>query len=179
MQQLLIIDGYNLIFSEDSLFRKKSNKNRKKNLSDARESLLEMLSSYASYKGMPLVVVFDAYNVENGEENTYRYDRNTQVIYTSKDETADTVIERTVHEYKKHYAIKVVTSDKSQQDYILSQGAIRMSSREMWIDIVVTNKRLYKEHVSQKRVNEPLMKNMNNRTFKVLESIRRGSKKHE
>jgi predicted RNA-binding protein with PIN domain len=179
MQQLLIVDGYNLIFSEFSIFNKKVKNNKKVNLSDARETLLGVLSNYASYKGMLLLVVFDAYKVKSGVENIYDYDRNTSVIYTAKNETADTVIERTVHELKDRYEIKVATSDKSQQDYILSQGATRFSSREIWIDIMETDQKLFNKYIKKKRSNEPLMKTMNHKTVKVLERIRRGLQEDE
>lgn len=179
MQQLLIADGYNLIFSEYSIFKDNKKINKKIYLSDARETLLAILSNYASYKGTYLIVVFDAYKVIDGVEKFYNYDRNTHVIYTGMNETADTVIERKVHEMKYDYEIKVATSDKSQQDYILSQGATRFSSREMWIDIMNTDKKLYDEHIKKTRTNEPLVKTMNSKTVKVLESIRRGLKDNE
>jgi len=179
MQQLLIVDGYNLIFSEYSIFTKKTKKKNRVTLSDARETLLEVLSNYASYKGMLLIIVFDAYKVEGGSENIYKYDRNTEVIYTARNETADTVIERTVHEMRERFEIKVATSDKSQQDYILSQGATRFSSREIWIDIMETDQKLFNKYIKKKRSNEPLMNTMNNKTVKILEDIRKGLKENE
>ncbi|MFP4457676.1 MAG: NYN domain-containing protein [Clostridia bacterium] len=179
MQPVLIADGYNLIFSEYSIFNDNKKRYKKINLSDAREALLGILSNYASYKGIYLIVVFDAYKVVNGAEKVYNYDRNTHVIYTGQSETADTVIERTVHEMKEDYEIKVATSDKSQQDYIFSQGATRISSREMWIEIVNTDKKLYDEHIKKRKANEPLVKTMNSKTVKVLESIRKGLKSNE
>ena len=175
MRKILIADGYNLIFSDYSIFNKgKRKRKRKINISDARESLLEILSNYASYKGMQLIVIFDAYRVPDGIGSIFQYDRYTQVLYTSQNETADTLIERTVHELRDEYEIQVATSDRSQQDYVMSQGASRMSSRELWLDVLQTDEKLYNEHIKKHRVNDPLMLNMETTTLKQLEKIRKG-----
>ncbi len=172
MQKILIADGYNLIFSDYSIFKKE--KRRKINITDARETLLEILSNYASYKGVKLLVIFDAYRVPEGLGSIFQYDRNTTVVFTSQNETADTLIERTVHEMKNNYEIQVATSDRSQQDYILSQGAARLSSRELWLDILRTDEKLVSEHLGRIKINDPLMTNMSKKTLKKLEDIRKG-----
>jgi len=87
-QQLLIVDGYNMIGSWPELVKLK-NQNK---LEDARELLLHRLSNYGKYEEIEIIVVFDAQFVP-GIQQTYKKYHLT-VIFTKEEETADSYIER-------------------------------------------------------------------------------------
>ena len=62
-----------------------------------------------------------------------RYDQyKIQVIFTEEDETADAYIERTAAELNTpRHLVEVATSDLNEQWTIFSQGALRVSAREL------------------------------------------------
>ena len=53
------------------------------------------------------------------------------IVYTKTDETADAWIERAGYEYRNTYALSVATSDGLIQNAVFSQGALRISAREL------------------------------------------------
>lgn len=62
-----------------------------------------------------------------------RYDQyKIQVIFTEEDETADSYIERTAAELNTpRHLVEVATSDLNEQWTVFSQGALRVSAREL------------------------------------------------
>ena len=77
----VIIDGYNLIFSWDELKELAQD-----NLDAARARLIDMLSSYRSFTGCELVLVFDAYRVPGGAGSKSDF-HGIHVVYTRQGET--------------------------------------------------------------------------------------------
>lgn len=122
-QDYLIIDGYNIIFSWQSL-----NALKDVNINAARDKLLEIISNYQGYTGKKITVVFDAYKTDQTPEAYYQYD-NLEIVFTKKDETADAYIEKTVHDIGNQYHITVATSDGLEQLTVMRLGALRMSAR--------------------------------------------------
>lgn len=120
---LLLIDGYNLIHSDEYL-----KDLSKKDMGGARDQLLERLCNYAAYTGTETVVVFDAYNVAGGEG--YEEDHlGVRVIYTAEDEPADIRIGMITNTIRNR-TIYVVSSDVLVQQDSFEHGALRISSRE-------------------------------------------------
>ena len=123
--EMYLVDGYNVMryfavtkdLSED-------------NFEMAREIIIKQLSDYAAYKGCSLVAVFDAYKVEGGVGSVYTQEGIT-VVFTRQYQTADSYIEKAVHDYHGEYDIVVVSSDYAVQNMIFTSGARRMSAREM------------------------------------------------
>lgn len=136
---ILIVDGYNVIHGNLELKSILA-----QNMSDARKQLIEHLADYVGFKGWQLVIVFDAHQVRDNAGSILNYDRNTVVVYTGSHETADTYIEQMAYDLGNLYTLRVATSDKEQQYYVLSQGAIRVSARELWIDVAQTKKQIRK-----------------------------------
>ncbi len=134
MEECLIVDGYNIIFAWDDL-RDLS----KINIDAARDALKDTLCNYRGYRGIRLVLVFDAYKVRGGAGRTEMYN-GIEVVYTREDETADAYIERTVHKIRDAYRVTVATSDGLEQQTVLSLGALRMSARELKEDIERTGR---------------------------------------
>ena len=118
----LLVDGYNVIFSWDSL-----REIAEDNMDAARQRLMDILCNYAGYRQIVPILVFDAYKVKGGEREVEKY-HNLYVVYTKEAETADMYIEKTTHEIAKKYATRVVTSDTTEQIIILGAGAMRISS---------------------------------------------------
>jgi len=79
-------------------------------------------------------VIFDAHRVP-GLGRTYKQQKLT-VIYTKENETADECIERLVGELSgRGRHIYVATSDLVEQRVAFGKGALRISARELLIEI--------------------------------------------
>ena len=94
--------------------------------------------NYAAFQQQDIILVYDgAAKREDIEE--YRH---LQIVYTKKDETADTYIERAAYTFvRQDYQVTVVTSDYEEQKNVFGSGAIRMSSREFSEDLMNSKKR--------------------------------------
>lgn len=122
LEELLIVDGYNIIFALPEL-----KELSKVNIDSAKDALKDMLANYQGYKGGRVMVVFDGYRKKGNPGSTEKY-FSLEVVHTKQDETADAYIERTVHDLVSKYKITVATNDNLEQLTILSQGALRMSA---------------------------------------------------
>lgn len=153
--EILIVDGYNMIYSWEEL-----KELAKENLDAARDRLIDIMSSYQGYRGCALILVFDAYKVKENTGSIY-HNGCIYIVYTRHAQTADSYIEKATHELKGKYKVTVATSDGMEQMIILGEGALRLSSRELEADA----KRLHLEGIKVNR-----MKNSN--SFHPLEKIR-------
>ena len=122
--EYVILDGYNVIFAWDELRRLSGS-----DLSLARDSLTRLMCSYAAYRRVKCIIVFDAYHRKGGEGSIEKYG-NVTVVYTKEAETADTYIERATYEIAPTNYVRVVTSDLEEQYIILGNGAFRVSAAE-------------------------------------------------
>lgn len=123
-RNLVIIDGYNLIYSDErlkssSLF----------SLEKARDELMDLLSDYVSYTKTELVLVFDAHLVKDGAGSEFIRD-GYKVVFTKADQTADTYIEKMMHELGPDYSIRMVTNDRLLQFSAVHSGISRMTTKE-------------------------------------------------
>ena len=168
MGELLIVDGYNIINDWSEL-----KDIVRTNLEDARVKLLEKLQDYQGYKGIRVIVVFDAHMVKN---SIRKFDElgDLEIVFTKENETADQYIERMVDTFKGQEVIRVATSDRVEQTIIFGRGAVRMSARELKIEV----DRAEKER-NQKYIYQPTSKhhNVENRLHSdllaKLEALRR------
>ena len=95
-------------------------------------------------------------------------------MFTKDGETADSYIERRVHEIGRRYEVYVVTSDGLEQQTIFQRGAIRISSIEFYNEIKSMEKTIRDENKPDKIHNKNhLQDNINNDILKKLEEIRR------
>ncbi|MBQ0066186.1 MAG: NYN domain-containing protein, partial [Firmicutes bacterium] len=143
LQDCLIIDGYNQIYSWNSL-----KDIARQNYNSARDKLIDLVINYQGYKNCKVILVFDAYKVKDSTSRSSKYG-NTQVVYTSYGQTADSYIEKLVHDLKGKYNLIVASSDGLIQNSILAQGAIRMSARELEAKVTNTNTLAF-EHLKGK-----------------------------
>jgi predicted RNA-binding protein with PIN domain len=138
-RNVLIVDGYNVIFAWDEL-RTLS----QENLDTARQRLLDILCNYSGYLHLETVVVFDAYRVRGHKGETSDY-HNLHVVYTREGESGDLYIEKLVGEIGKNDNVRVVTSDSLIQLSVMRSGVLRMSSRELFDDVVRVQKLIDEE----------------------------------
>ena len=122
--EYLLVDGYNIIFSWESLKAL-----AKDSLEAARSRLIHLLSNYQGYKKCEVILVFDAYKIKGHRTEIIR-DSNISIVYTKEAETADSYIERVSHQLTKDHRVRVATSDGLEQIIILGSGAVRISARE-------------------------------------------------
>jgi predicted RNA-binding protein with PIN domain len=121
----LIVDGYNMIYAWENL-----KDIARTDIESARDQLIDLLTNYQGYRNCRVIIVFDGYRVKNNPGETIRKG-DTQIIYTRQGQTADSYIEKSIHDLKKSFNVIVVTSDALIQNSALAQGASRMSAREL------------------------------------------------
>ena len=134
----IIVDGYNIIFAWEKLAKLAQD-----DLDAARRRLCDILSSYAGFKKIRLVLVFDGYKVKGnpGEKETFH---NIQVVYTKENQTADAYIESLADQIGKNYAVRVATSDALVQLSSLRSGVLRMSARELQEEVEASSREMSK-----------------------------------
>ncbi len=134
----IIVDGYNVIFAWDELAKLAA-----EDLDAARRRLCDRLSSFAGFKKCHLVLVFDGYKrKENpGKKEAFH---NIQVVYTKENQTADAYIEALADQIGRNYAVRVATSDALVQLSSLRSGVLRMSARELQLEVEEAAKEMEK-----------------------------------
>lgn len=168
-EDVLFVDGYNMIGAWPELSALKQDR-----LEDARDKLLELLADYQSYAGLEIVVVFDAFRVP-GLGSTTRQ-RRLHVVYTRERETADECIERLVGEWSSvRRNLYVATSDMTEQHVAFGRGALRLSARELKLEIDQSRReirRAIRPEVNPRR--NPLDGALSGDVQRKLENMRRG-----
>ncbi len=130
-KKYILVDGYNVIFAWEELKSLAED-----NLEAARGRLLDILSNYQGFLGCEMIVVFDAYKVkgQNGEVSDYM---DMHVVYTREAQTADAYIAKATHELRNrdNSDVTVVSSDGMVQLIVMTDGAVRLSSREFEAEV--------------------------------------------
>ena len=139
----LLVDGYNIIFSWNELKELAAT-----NLDSARSKLLDSMCNYQAMKKCELIVVFDAYRVQNHATESFDY-HNIHVVYTKEAETADTYIERFAHEHGRKHYVRVATSDHMEQIIITGQGCHRVSAGEFEQEVKAQEAMIREEYLDK------------------------------
>lgn len=129
-ESMVIVDGYNLIYSWDTL----------KEIADfslekARQELMDILSNYVAYTKEKLVLVFDAYLVNEGVGSDFTHD-GYRIVFTKENQTADAFIEKMMHDLGPNYKIRVVTGDRLVQFAAVHSGISRMTTKEFTDELI-------------------------------------------
>lgn len=122
--EILLVDAYNIINSWD-IFKDI------KNLEESRRALIHTMENYQSYSKECVILVFDSYRQKTDRQ--IRYKNAIVLVYTGYQETADHFIEKMADRYAKKKSVRVASSDRVEQDVILSKGASRLSANELKI----------------------------------------------
>lgn len=118
----ILIDGYNLIRSSDSLIKMES-----ASLEKGRLALIRRLAAYKKLKGHTITVVFDAAltdNVTVEEDRMY----GIRILYSEMGQTADTVIMKLVRQLRDK--VLVVSSDREILQAAKMAGAGMIQSED-------------------------------------------------
>lgn len=170
MKKVLIVDGYNMIGAWKELRHL-----RETNFEEARNRLVDLMAEYKASMDMKVIIVFDAHNVSGNEQN-YVYN-DVEIIFTKKNETADERIEKLTNEIKtRRTQIYVATSDMIEQHVIFGNGALRISARELEIEVQNIQSKI-SEQVETKKSEMPKTRiPLSKEVEKVFEKMRRGLK---
>jgi predicted RNA-binding protein with PIN domain len=164
----ILVDGYNVINAWEELKDLKDS-----SLEDARDKLVDMLHDFSAFKGVKIIVVFDAHLVKGSAEKHEKHGA-IEVVYTKEGETADCYIERTVVALSKKGGVGVVTSDYLEQRITLQMGGIRITPKEFYIELKHTKNKIRKktalDYVDQKT---GLENHLDKKILEKLEKMRR------
>lgn len=123
-KKYLIIDGYNVIYGWEDLKALAQD-----DMDLARGTLMDILANYHGFTQTEILLVFDAYRVQEPMGKTEDY-HGIHVVYTRQKQSADSYIQALSRDIGKNYAVRVVTSDSLIQLTALSAGVLRVSTRE-------------------------------------------------
>ncbi len=129
-KQMVIVDGYNVIWAWDSL-----REVAEFSLEKARETLMDILSNYVAFTKTELTLVFDAYLVPDGAGSEILHD-GYRIVYTKENQTADAYIERMMHELGPNYNVRMVSGDKLLQFSAVHSGILRVTAAEFEAEII-------------------------------------------
>lgn len=125
----LLVDGYNIIFAWEELRELAG-----EDIEAARGRLMDILCNYQGFTRYQLILVFDAYRVQNHRAEIFNY-HNIHVVYTREAEMADQYIEKFAHENARTYDVTVATSDGLEQIIIRGEGCHLFSARDFQEEI--------------------------------------------
>lgn len=133
-QRLLIVDGYNVIRSGSRYRDIELPDYTDDRFNAARERLLLDVADFVGRR-MEAVIVYDAAARTGARSRTERHGM-VRVMFTSKGQSADNLIERLAHDAReKGIETVVVTSDATIQDTVFGGGVDRMSAEGFCQDV--------------------------------------------
>lgn len=122
MKDYLVVDGYNLLHAA----AEQTGDTRP--FEEQRERLIARVANYAALTGQETCLVFDAWG--SAERLSAERVSGITVVYTGKDQTADTYIEKYLYARPRLAHVVLVTGDSAVQNMALLTGAERVSSRQ-------------------------------------------------
>jgi len=170
-KRILIVDGYNVINVRKPVRESVV-------LEDARRKLTEKLHDYAGFSGQQIILVYDAWlsdRMMRSEETI----GDLKVVFTMKGETADCYIERLCDELAEDISlrraeVRVATSDGIEQTIVMGRGAVRVSSRELLLEMEMSRAQRTEQSASVGRRKSTVADRLPENILKRLEEMRRG-----
>ncbi len=111
----LLVDGHSVIFAWPEL---RALHERRTSL--ARDALVKKLRDYQDWTGVHIVVAFDGRGTKVTESSQAG---EIQIFYSSRGQTADSVIERLASNYGSRFRVMVATDDYREQETVSASGA--------------------------------------------------------
>ena len=165
-KEYLFIDGYNIINQWKTL------KNYTESIENSRNKLIEDLIEYKAYKGINVIVVFDAHLVKGSNEKK-EVISGVEVVYTKEHETADSYIEKQLDKIGREEIVQVATSDNSIQQIVLARGGTRISAEEMFLEFNKTKQEIRRKTDNIRHNTTKISNVLDSKTLEKLESLRR------
>ena len=168
MMEILVVDGYNIIGAWPELSELKN-----KDLSAARDRLVEKMAEYQAFTNFRVIIVFDAQFVQGIKKTYHNYQ--VEVIFTKENETADEQIEKlAISLNNRKTQIYVATSDFTEQWATFGQGALRKSARELLTEMKMIEMKIEK-NVKNIQLKKPVSKiPLSKEIAEIFEKWRRG-----
>src|SRR6185503_14904245 len=116
----ILIDGYSLLHHWRAIAR-----GQPRHSAAARDELVNRLAQYQDAIGTPVSVFFDGSGPERPSTEATR--SGVEILFSRGGQTADQMIERTVHRMVPFGQVLVVTDDFAERDTVLSLGAMASS----------------------------------------------------
>lgn len=164
-KEYLFIDGYNII-NQWQYYKEI------RNIANSRNKLIELLVEYQAYRGIKVIVVFDAHLVKGSLEKKETI-AGIEVVYTKEHETADSYIESQLDKIGRYEKVQVATSDSAIQQIVLSRGGTRLSAQEMILELENTKKDIRTKTDIPRQKGTNIDQVLDSETLKKLEKIRR------
>jgi len=163
-KEYLFVDGYNIINAWENLKSLNS-----VSLEASRQELIEIMAEYQAYKGIKVIVVFDAH-LQKGSIQKKEEFKGVTVVYTKEKETADQYIEKTLDSIgNKRIIVRVATSDWIEQQIVLGRGGTRISARELKLEVDSVKKQIKRKNINKNETNDMLMGRLDPEIVKKLE----------
>jgi hypothetical protein len=130
------------------------------------------LVEYQAYKGLKVVVVFDAHLVKGSQEKKELVSE-VEVVYTKEHETADSYIEKQLDRIGRYEKVQVATSDGAIQQIVLSRGGTRITARELILELENTKKDIRTKTDKPRQKGTNIDQILDTETLYKLDRIRR------
>lgn len=141
MKKLVVVDGYNVIYSSEYLKRI-----LRRSLYQAQAKLINLVLNYCCFEMIQGYVVFDAYR-RPYPDTKEEISPELKVIFTGKGKTADSYIEKFVFQRKSRYdCIYVITSDYSQGMTVMDKKVLLISPERFLEELTFRQKTLNKRY---------------------------------
>ncbi len=165
-KEYLFIDGYNIINQWKTL------KNYTESIENSRNKLIEDLIEYKAYRGINVIVVFDAHLVKGSNEKK-EIISGVEVVYTKEHETADSYIEKQLDKIGREEIVQVATSDNYIQQIVIARGGTRISAEEMFLEFNKTKQEIRRKTDNIRQNSTKISNVLDSATLEKLENLRR------
>jgi len=168
-RHVLVVDGYNILNAMGG---------ESGPIADARDRLTARLIDYAGFSGQEIVLVYDAW-LSDRKLRTEEAHGPVTVVYTRKGETADHYIERLCDEFERdvdagRMELRVATSDGIEQTLVMGRGAVRVSAREILIEMAQVRTEVHESASPLHPRKNALIERLPEDVRRKLEEMRRG-----
>lgn len=167
------IDGYNVIHHSPELSQL-----MRGHFEVARDKLIEEIIRWASASGQHAKLIFDGQGNRTESSDNHSNTKNVQIIFSSKNKTADMLIERAVFQSKRRDEIIVVSADRGITDLCMGKGALVMHPNGFWTTLneatAETNRSIKN---TQTRKMGSLEDMLDDKTISHLEQLRKNLEK--
>lgn len=127
MSQHYIIDGYNLMHLSDGLVNMAN-----RNLESGRDELINRVVRWAGTTDDQVTIIFDGQGRSTGPGDDPHAAPGVTVLFSSKQKTADDIIERAVYKAPRKESVIVVSADRGITQLCMGMGALMMSPDNFW-----------------------------------------------